>query len=190
MWLSRAEPPLRLVLLRHPGTTATREARLPRDEPATHPVGDLSDWSRRGGTVITSPARRCRVDGAPVEPLLRPWDLGSWSGRRVDEVPDMLAWRTQPSYAGHGGESLLGLLERAGSFLHEHQSRTGRLAAVTHGAVIRAVLVDVLRAAPEAFWTLDVAPGAVTELRASGSGWRVSQVNVPSACSSLTRRGA
>lgn len=178
------------MLVRHPGTAATRLARLPLDEPALGPAPELSGWRRRGGTVVTSPARRCSVAGAPVDALLRPWDLGNWAGLPLAEVPELPSWRSDPSYAGHGGESLLALLERVRAFLDQHRTGAGRTVAITHGAVVRAALVNVLRAAPEAFWDLDIAPGGVTELRATQGGWRVRQVNVPIACSVLRRHDA
>jgi len=150
---------------------------VPRDEPATGLLPDLSGWLGRGGTTVTSPAARCRVSGAPVEVLLHPWDLGSWAGLPLADVPDLPAWRTDPSYDGHGGESLLALLDRAHTLLGRWHDDHGRLAAVTHGAVVRAALVVALQAPPQAFWDLDVAPGGVTELHNSGPRWRVTRVN-------------
>jgi len=117
------------------------------------------------------------VSGAPVEVLLHPWDLGSWAGLPLADVPDLPAWRTDPSYDGHGGESLLALLDRAHTLLGQWHDDHGRLAAVTHGAVVRAALVVALQAPPQAFWDLDVAPGGVTELHSSGPRWRVTRVN-------------
>jgi broad specificity phosphatase PhoE len=117
------------------------------------------------------------VPDAPVEPLLRPWDLGDWAGLPLADLPDLRAWRADPGYDGHGGESLLSLIRRAEVLLAGWQGRTGRLAAMTHAAVVRAALLVVLRAPPAAFWDIDVAPGGLTELHSSGSGWRVTRVN-------------
>ena len=167
----------RLLLVRHPGTAATRAARVPQDEPPIGRLPDLAPWLGRGGTVVTSPARRAAVPGAPVERLLGPWDLGCWAGRPLAELEDIGRWRADPSYDGHGGESLLALLDRAGALLEQWHDERGRLAAVTHGAVVRAVLVSVLQAPPAAFWSLDVAPGGVTEVHGRAPGWRVTRVN-------------
>ena len=117
------------------------------------------------------------MPGAAVEPLLRPWDLGCWAGLPLAEVPDLTAWRDDPAYGGHGGESLLELLERARTLLQCWPGQSGRLSAVTHAAVVRAAVVVVLRAPVAAFWDIDVAPGALTELHRSGSRWRVVRVN-------------
>lgn len=150
---------------------------MPRDEPATAPLPDLGGWLGRDGRLVSSPARRCRVPGATVDPLLGPWELGSWAGLALAEVPDLTAWRDDPAYDGHGGESLLALLERARTLLGSWPGQSGRLAAVTHAAVVRAAVVVVLQAPPAAFWDLDVAPGRCTELHRSGSRWRVVRVN-------------
>ena len=163
--------------MRHPGTAATRQARVPQDEPATAPLPELRGWLGRDGDVIASPARRCSTPGAAVEPLLRPWDLGLWAGLPLADIPDLAAWRHDAAYDGHGGESLLALLERVGTLLQCWPDRAGRVAAVTHAAVVRAAVVVVLRAPPAAFWDIDVAPGALTELHRSESRWRVVRVN-------------
>ncbi len=169
---------MRLLLVRHPGTAATRRAAVPRDEPATAPLHDLTGWLGQRGTVLTSPARRCHVPGATVEPLLRPWDLGRWAGLPLAEVIDAPAWRADPAYDGHGGESLLALLARVRLLLRQWDEVSGRLAAVTHSAVIRAVLVEILHAPPEAFWDIDVMPGAHSELHRRRARWRVTSINV------------
>lgn len=150
---------------------------MPLDEPATGPLPDLTGWLGRSGSVVTSPAQRCAVAGAPVEPLLGPWDLGRWAGLPLAEVPDLALWRSDPTYDGHGGESLLSLLSRTRTLLERCHNRPGRLAAVTHSAVVRAALIGALGAPPEAFWRLDVSPGAVTELHSRGRGWLVTRVN-------------
>lgn len=162
--------------MRHPGTAVTRSATVPDDEPAT---GALPDWSAflgRRGTVVTSPATRCRVDGAPVDERLRPWDLGSWTGRDLAAL-DLASWRADPGYAAHGGESLLDLADRVSGLLAELRERSDRLVAVTHAAVVKAAVVHALRAPAEAVWDVDVAPSSRTELHATPTGWRVVGVN-------------
>lgn len=74
-------------------------------------------------------------------------------------------WLTEPGYRGHGGESVLDLLDRVRAWLGEPAGDEVRhTIAVTHPAVIRAVLVVALAAAPESFWRFDVAPGARVRL--------------------------
>lgn len=153
----------------------TRAALVPGDEPAVGELPDLTGWLGRAGTVVTSPARRCAVRGAAVEPGLGPWDLGEWTGRPWEQL-DLASWRADPAYDGHGGESLLSLTARVGGLLDEWRGRTGRVAAVTHGAVIKCAVVHALQAPPAAVWDLDVAPGSVSELHATATGWRVTRV--------------
>ena len=146
---------------------------MPLDEPAEHALPDVSAWRGRTGTVLTSPALRCRVEGSTIEPLLGPWDLGRWAGLPLLELPELAAWRTDPAYDGHGGESALALAARVAGL----DSRTSRIVAVTHAAVIRMAVLHALGAPVQAAWQLDIAPGSFTELHASGSGWRVARVN-------------
>lgn len=128
--------------------------------------------------VLVSPARRCGVDGATVDPRLRPWDLGTWTGRPLNEL-DLDSWRCDPSYDEHGGESLDDLAERVYTVSTDLHQRDRPVVAVTHAAVIKLVVVQALRAPLTAVWDLDVAPASVTELHRSPTGWRVMSLNRP-----------
>jgi broad specificity phosphatase PhoE len=149
---------------------------VPADEPALAPTPDVAGWLGRSGRLVTSPARRCRVPGAAVEPRLGPWDLGRWSGRPFDEL-DLAAWRSDPAYDRHGGESLIALSTRVGGLLEDWHDSPGRVAAVTHAAVVKTMVVQALRAPLDAVWDVDVAPGSLTELHATSAGWRVVRVS-------------
>ncbi|WP_446210297.1 histidine phosphatase family protein [Micromonospora sp. IBSANI012] len=113
-----------------------------------------------------------------IEPAIADCDYGDWTGRTLDEVaatnPDGLqGWLTDPDAAPHGGEKLTALIDRIGHWLHAQTAGCERITAITHAAVIRAALVNVLQAPPTAFWQLDVAPLSVLHLRAGNRGWRV-----------------
>jgi broad specificity phosphatase PhoE len=108
--------------------------------------------------------------------MLRPWDLGSWTGRPLADL-DLAAWRGDPGYDAHGGESLLALIARVGTLLEQWHGLHVRLVAVTHAAVIKAAVVHALGAPAAATWDLDVHPGSTTELHPTRSGWRVRHVN-------------
>ena len=150
---------------------------VPADEEALAPL-DLADLVGRRGRVVTSPARRCRVEGADVDSRLGPWDLGAWHGRDLTGLAsdDLAAWRSDPSWSGHGGESLDALVARAASLLASWHDLDGRLVAVTHAAVVKAAVVVALRSPVDAAWDVDVAPATVTELRPTERGWRVTRV--------------
>ena len=92
-------------------------------------------------------------------------------------MPNFAVWRADPAYNGHGGESLLAVQARVAGLLHDWRERPGRLAAVTHAAVVRAAVLHALDAPPASAWQLDVAPGSLTELHATPTGWRVVRVN-------------
>ena len=150
------------------------------DEPPAGPLPALPG-AGRDGAVLTSPARRSRLDGAETCAGLRPWDLGRWTGRPLRELPpaELTAWREDPSWAGHGGESLQQLADRVGSLLENWRGRSGRLVAVTHAGVVRAAVTTALRSPAASAWDLDVAASSVTELHTSGRGWRVVRVGCP-----------
>lgn len=148
------------------------------DDPAVGSLAGLDDWLRGAGDVVVSPARRAHVAGAAVEPRVGPWDLGRWSGRALADLPSgqLAAWRGDPSWAGHGGESLEQLHARVAAVLSEWRHGPPRRAVVTHGSVVRAAVVLALRAPADAAWDLDVRPGTRTELSATAHGWRVQSV--------------
>jgi broad specificity phosphatase PhoE len=152
---------------------------VPDDEPSDGRLPDLTGWLGRCGTTVTSPARRCLQPDAAVEPRLGPWDLGTWTGRPFDEL-DLASWRTDPGFDAHVGESLDALHARAAGLLADWHARSGRLAAVTHAAVIKAMVVHALGAPVQAVWDVDVRPATVTELHAMSTGWRLTRLSCSS----------
>ncbi|MDZ7904798.1 MAG: histidine phosphatase family protein [Cypionkella sp.] len=54
----------------------------------------------------------------------------------------------------------------------------GRIVAVTHASVIRAIVLHILQAPAEAFWSLDIAPATMTDLRHDGRRWTVRSLGV------------
>ncbi|MCW3813574.1 histidine phosphatase family protein [Micromonospora sp. DR5-3] len=113
-----------------------------------------------------------------IEAAIADCDYGDWTGHTLDEVaatnPDgVQRWLIDPDAAPHGGETLTTLIDRVGHWLHAQTTRCERITAITHAAVIRAALVNALRAPSTAFWQLDVAPLSVLHLRAGPRGWKV-----------------
>ena len=175
----------RLVLICHAATKATRVAAFPIDEPVEpHALDGVALPSRfaKPAQCWTSPARRALQTAealgfaATVEPLLRDCDFGRWAGRTIADVgrdePDAFAqWLADPAAVPHGGESITGLIERAGAWLASLEARSGRIVAVTHQSVIRAAVTHALGAPPAAFWRIDVLPLAITELTDNGRRW-------------------
>jgi broad specificity phosphatase PhoE len=180
------------MLLTAAPTAATAAAAFPSDEPLDARGRDWAEAGRggvpRAEHVRYAPARACRETCAAlglvghVDPLLRGWDVGSWSGRSLDDLaaerPDQVAlWVADPNAAPHGGESLVELTVRVRKWLTGLPP--GRTLVVCEPAIVRAVVVVVLAAAPAAFWSVDVSPMTLTDLRGSSDRWTLRSTAVP-----------
>jgi broad specificity phosphatase PhoE len=178
--------PGRLTLICHGATTATRASAFPRDEPLEAGVAEqasmLSPALRRWDRAGTSPALGARQTAealsldACVDPALRDCDYGHWGGRKLADIQaahpaEVASWLTDPDAAPHGGESLRALMQRVSDWVADRLHDDGHMVAVTHAAVIRAAVVGVLAAPPEAFWRIDVAPMGIVDLRSDKRRW-------------------
>jgi broad specificity phosphatase PhoE len=185
---------IRLVLVSHAPTAATREARFPSDEPldargagaATEARGAL----RRFDRVLRGPERRCAETAAGLgldavaDPSLADLDLGTWRGRTLPDLEtsqpaDLGAWLTDPDTAPHGGESLSSLLDRVAGWLAGLPAERERIAAVTHPSVVRAAVLHTLGAPLGCFWRLDSAPLTQTVLTRHGGRWQLRETGHP-----------
>jgi broad specificity phosphatase PhoE len=183
---------LRVLLICHAATADTRRAVFGGDGPlldgADRRLADLRAYLPKARAVLRSEAqcaaetaRALGLDGAVPDAAVADWDFGAWRGRPLAEVeaeqPDaVLAWRTDPAGAPHGGECLRDVMDRVRRWLDGLEGE-GNRTVVTHPAVIRAAVVCGLAVPDEAFWTIDVAPSSVTELRRRGTRWRVARIN-------------
>lgn len=185
----RAGMTVRVMLISPAMNAALREARFAGDAAldqagirlARAAVGAVPAADR----WLRGPSRRCAGTSEAlglrptVEHALRDWEMGRWSGARLsavseDEPDDVAAWLADPSTAPHGGESLLELCARAGTWLESlHGGDAGRVAGVAEPAVIRAAVVHALALPPQAFWRLDVAPLTLTELSGRAGRWNL-----------------
>lgn len=175
----------RLTLLSHGMTAALRTARFPLDEPlearALHAARTVT--LRTPDHALTDASTRCRQTAdalgldTVVDARLADLDTGRWRGLGLDAMDpaELGAWTTDPSAAPHGGESVLNLLERVRSWLRALPD--GRTTAVTHPAVVRAVLVNIMAADPVSFWRIDVPPLSSTSLHGHGGRWTLRHVN-------------
>ena len=182
-----------LLLVRHAPTSATRAAAFPADE-ALDERGRAAGRRARGALprrteVITSPARRCRetaeaagLEAAPDERIAE-CDFGTWSGRSLADVsaeaPEAVqAWMLDPDAAPARRREPGRVLRPASPAGWTTQAEgEGRLAAVTHGEVIKAAVVHALGAPLLAFWRIDATPLAITELHAHGGRWTIVRLN-------------
>jgi broad specificity phosphatase PhoE len=181
----------RLILICHAATTATRAARFPDDEPldGRAQTDAAADGLRRLDEVRCGPEIRCRETAAAlnleptIDPALTDLRVGSWRGRTLSELeraePAALhAWLTDLNAVPHGGESLHDLLDRVGGWLDALRA-SGRIAAITHPAVIRATVVHALGAPAESFWRIDVPPLSHTRLSGNGHWWTLRETGHP-----------
>jgi broad specificity phosphatase PhoE len=171
---------MRLVLVCHGATAATRRAAFPVDEPLERP--DVVLAPLRAGVTFCTPAVRCLQTAAALglDPVpdagLRDCDHGTWRGRTLDEVtaddPQAVhAWLTEPTAAPHGGESTQDFLARIGAWLDALPRDHHRVAAVVTPAIVKAALVHALHATPASFWRIDVPPLSRTVLSGQPGTW-------------------
>jgi broad specificity phosphatase PhoE len=181
---------VRLHLLAHAATAASRQARFPADEP-------LDDGGRRAASALAGrlvtperlwcgPSLRCRetaelalpgrpVDGdAPAGP-----DPGAWAGRTPGELaaedPAALrAWMTDAEAAPPGGDSLAVLLRRVAVWMDALPGADrGVGLAVVDPPVVRAAVAHALGAGPAGAWRVDVAPLALCLLTGGDGRWNL-----------------
>ncbi|MCL9761278.1 histidine phosphatase family protein [Frankia sp. AiPa1] len=109
---------------------------------------------------------RAGEGGVQVESALRDLDVGAWQGLDVSDIPigDLRRWHEQPGMVPPGGESREDLFKRVAAWLAGLATAAEHVIAVSHPAVVRAVLLTVLRCPPEMFWRIDVAPLSATLL--------------------------
>lgn len=187
---------MRLVMLGHAATAATRTAAFPADEPLD--AGGRSRAATLGGALPRSdqvrcaPSTRCwqtaQAAGLRAVPDagLSGCDFGNWTGRTLDEVaaenPDAVTeWLTDPSARPHGGESLIGLLDRVGQWLDGRGGEGGRppartLIAIADPTVIRAAVVRAIDAPPHSIWRIDIAPLSRTLLSGGPGRWSLRSI--------------
>lgn len=184
----------RLLLVRHAPTAAVRAAAFGSDEPLDARGAAAAERLRgrlpsRIDEVLVSPARRARETAERAglaiggeDAALAECDFGAWAGRTLEDVAGadpaaVGAWMTEADAAPHGGESLTELLARVRDWLARQAAHDRTAVAITHAGVVKAALVDVLEAPSAAFWRIDVAPLAITELHAHDGCWTITRVN-------------
>lgn len=184
---------VRLSLICHASTTATRNVIFPADEPLDSQGLQKSlahaKTLKRVDVAWTSPALRARQTAAAlglnaqVDKAIRDIDLGMWEGQTLDEVQAadpaaMAAWSCDANAQSHGGESIIDLLTRVGGWLDDMGRASGRVVAVTHAAIIRASILIALDADPISFWRIDVAPLCKVEFSGRAGRWTLRSLNL------------
>lgn len=178
---------MKLMILRHaPALTGGRLAGR-SDVAADCSDGDafvrIRDRIGAVGTVLTSPARRCRQTAAalgwpdaPARAGLWEQDFGLWEGRPYADLPELgpLPPARLARHRPEGGESFEDMAARVQA---EIGSLTGDTLLIAHAGTVRAALAIVVGPAALAF---TVAPLSLTTLIRAGQDWAVEAVNLVS----------
>ncbi len=182
----------RIHLLRHAQYSEIGRSLAGRSDHALDDAG--RDQARRLGdhlaaarlaAVLSSPVRRAlqtaEAIAAPhglavqAEPLLIEIDFGAWRGRNFAELdgdPDWTVWNARRSLgATPGGETMLAVQARAIAALQSLATRypDAELAAVSHGDVIRSILVHLLGMPLDLLHRLRIDPASRSTVDLHGS---------------------
>jgi probable phosphoglycerate mutase len=130
--------------------------------------------------VVSSPMERAletaRIVAGPqnlgviAEEAFNELDVGEWMGKAMDELRNAEEWkrynRVRSLYAPPGGETLLNVQRRSWRALDRicRVLGEGAVAVVTHGDVIRSLLLLFVGAPLDHILRLEVAPGSVSEV--------------------------
>jgi alpha-ribazole phosphatase len=121
-----------------------------------------------------------------VTPLLREIHFGEWEGQTFNEIEktwgnEISAWLDDPFHvAAPGGETLGQVCARMQAFLEKlagQVSEGKRIAAVTHGGSIRALLYQLLNLDHSSFWDIKIDNASVSLLRKEGDRFKVVYYN-------------
>lgn len=110
-------------------------------------------------------------------------DFGEWTGTTFDAIrndPRWQPWRTQRSLASiPGGENIRAVQRRAveAMLAIADNHRDEAVVAVSHGDVIRSVLVFALGMPLDFYGRIEVAQGSLSTLRIDAGGVRVLAIN-------------
>ncbi|MGH9583447.1 MAG: histidine phosphatase family protein [Bryobacteraceae bacterium] len=97
-------------------------------------------------------------------------DVGEWVGKSVEELRNAEEWkrynRVRSLYAPPGGESLIEVQRRSWRALDRicRKQREGTVMVVTHGDVIRSLLLLFMGAPLDHILRLEAAPGSASEI--------------------------
>jgi alpha-ribazole phosphatase len=155
--LGRADPPLTERGLRQAGALAKRVV-----------ASDIA-------TVFTSPLRRARETAAPiaaaanaelvVDDRLIELDYGEWDGKSFPDLPpeSLSRWRTDPTFAPPGGESLRAVTTRVAGFCTEVLDGP-TVVAVSHVSPIKCAVAWALGTSEELGWRMFLDLASITRI--------------------------
>lgn len=155
----------------------------------------LAEWlsELRFDALYSSPLERAYetacVVAAPhalavrVSHELNELDFGEWTGRTLDELAPLPAWRRfnerRSDAPVPGGERMIDAQRRAVAELDRlaREYRGGRVAVVSHGDILRSVLVYHLGKSLDDIHRLELSPASVSIITFDGGPPRIRRVN-------------
>jgi broad specificity phosphatase PhoE len=174
-----------LIVVRHGRTQANASGLLlGRADPPLDATGRVQASAvaaalaplRRETRIVSSPLRRARETASliaregPIE-IDERWielDYGEYESRPIVDVPEetWARWRTDPTYAPDGGESLRALGVRVTAAGEEVLPDTEErdVIVVTHVSPVKAAVAWALGVGEEIAWRSFVAPGSITRI--------------------------
>ena len=194
---------LRLIVVRHGETDWTRDGRYAGAQDV--PLNALgvrqceAAASALAGTspsaVYASPLERARTSAeiiakphrlpVAIEADLREMSFGEWEGCLRTDValrfPDLYGvwWRTPQLACLPGAEPLDDVTQRVHETLDTLRARHEgqQVILVTHGVVIRLLVLGALGLGPERLWSLEASPAGITELEFEADWATVHRMN-------------
>ncbi len=121
-----------------------------------------------------------------ITPLLREINFGRWEGLTYEEIEahwgyEVKRWFDDPfKRSAPGGETIKQVCERMVSFLDgllASNREYRRIAAVSHGGAIRALLQHVLRLDRDNFWNLKINNASISLVRREGEKFVIAYLN-------------
>jgi broad specificity phosphatase PhoE len=181
-----------IVFVRHGETDANKQGLLlGRADPPLNEAGKAQARAAAEvlgdneiAEVVSSPLRRTRETAAiiaertgltvSIDQRLIEIDYGEWDKQPIGETPSemMVRWRTDPTFAPPGGESLADLQVRMDECAAELVERAGEgvIVAVSHVSPIKAAVVWALGAGPELSWRMRLDVASLTRISAGPLG--------------------
>ncbi len=143
--------------------------------------------------VVSSPLERTRETAEPIardhglalsiDERFIEYGIGEWTGRTFASLAPTDQWQrfndVRSLSRAPGGELMLQVQERAIAAILDWRDRypQGALAVVSHGDVVRAILLYLLGMPVDFLHRLEVSPGTISVFELSGDSIRVLQVN-------------
>jgi broad specificity phosphatase PhoE len=143
--------------------------------------------------VVSSPLERALETAAPIASVhqidvetvvsLTEFEVGEWAGRTFASLDGTAEWQrfnaVRSATRPPGGELMLDVQRRGVSTLLDLHTRyaSGNIAVVSHGDVIRGMLLYVLGIPIDFFYRLDIAPASISVVELGDGQPRVRLIN-------------